>query len=286
MEIKAEKVIVEVDEHADFPKTFTEDCTIIFDNDCHALEARELSDFAMLYDIVEDADNPRVQFTSAKYTDEITGTLAAGAVIQSDAGVALRNNTTEGLPCNLVSASKGDALAPEDTEVTLRNGSMGNIGLPCYIVTASKTDALPAGTTLDPEQGVTLRTNTTEGLPCNIVRASQADSLPAGTTLDPEEGVTLRDSMDSGLPCHIVRVSNAEALPAGTTLDAEEGVTLRDPSGGPFGLPCHLVRASNADLLPAGTTLYPEGVTLRSPSGGHVGLPCHLVRASKIVGLP
>jgi hypothetical protein len=110
MEIEADKVIVEVEGHGEFPKTFSKDCTLIFDNDCGVFDARKSADFAMLYDVVEDINKPGEQFEMAKVTDEMKGSYAAGTVLSEEQVVTVRDSLARGLPCHMVRVSKTDGL--------------------------------------------------------------------------------------------------------------------------------------------------------------------------------
>jgi hypothetical protein len=110
LEIEADKVTVEVDDHAKFPQSFTEDTILIFDNDCGLFDPRKLSDFDMVYNVVDDANNPGQKFEMAKITDQMKGSLAAGTVLDHEDFQKVKDSLSKGLPCHEIQISRANGL--------------------------------------------------------------------------------------------------------------------------------------------------------------------------------
>jgi hypothetical protein len=109
-EIKSEKIIIEVDNHPEFPKAFNQDCTLIFDNDCEQGEARKISDFEMVYNVVEDAATKNEQFVVAKLSADMTVGIVAGTKFEGEAAKKFKDSFEGGLPCHGVRISKIENL--------------------------------------------------------------------------------------------------------------------------------------------------------------------------------
>lgn len=109
-EIESEKVIVDVDNHPEFPRVFDKDSTIIFDNDCHQAETRKVSDFEMVYNVVEDAIGKNERFVVAKVPEELESSFAAGTVFEGAADKRYKDSYIDGLPCHGIRISKIDNL--------------------------------------------------------------------------------------------------------------------------------------------------------------------------------
>jgi hypothetical protein len=103
--VRAEKVIVNVAGHPDFPKTFDTDSTIIFDNDCGEGETREISDLEMVYTVIEDADNPFEYCLVAKVPPSLRTSFRVGTVYSEH-----RDSSETGLPCHVIIISKSENL--------------------------------------------------------------------------------------------------------------------------------------------------------------------------------
>lgn len=99
---------------APFNMTFTEDTTLILDNDCPKQTEAD-GDSVMLYNILEDIADPRVQF---KLEKEVAAGASAGAGGTSTTGTTGTtgsspqpdNSDPEGLPCNMFRASRVGGL--------------------------------------------------------------------------------------------------------------------------------------------------------------------------------
>jgi hypothetical protein len=110
-EIESEKVIVEVDNHPDFPKVFDNDQTIIFDNDCQMGETRKTTDFEMVYNVIEDAAQKTEHFEVAKVSVNSKSSIVAGDVYEAaTADEAYKDSYIDGLPCHGIRISKIDNL--------------------------------------------------------------------------------------------------------------------------------------------------------------------------------
>lgn len=110
-EIESERVIVDVDNHPDFPKVFDQDCTLIFDNDCDQGETRKISDFQMVYNIIEDAAMTNTeQFAVAKVSDKIKFPIVNGTVFEGETDEKFKDSFADGLPCHAVRISKAERL--------------------------------------------------------------------------------------------------------------------------------------------------------------------------------
>lgn len=106
--INSEKVIVNVDNHPEFPKTFEEDCTLIFDNDCGEGDLRETSDFDMVYKIIEGIDSAEEKYVVTKVSESMDYPIFVGKVFNQDDDS--RDPFARGLPCHLVRVSKAENL--------------------------------------------------------------------------------------------------------------------------------------------------------------------------------
>ncbi len=103
--IEADKVIVNVDGHDDFPKVFDNDSTIIFDNDCQEGEHRKISDLEMVYNIVEDANKADEQCVVAKVSEKTGDEIQRGDFYGDP-----RDSFEGGLPCHVIVVSKSKNL--------------------------------------------------------------------------------------------------------------------------------------------------------------------------------
>jgi len=112
-EIEGEEIIVEVEGLDGFPKSFTEDCTLTFDNDCPAGNHRDTTDLVMLYEIIEDKIDAAERFTIERDPRDKAPKPAAGHSVKSkptsinDTNVPARE---PGLPCHKVQVSQPDEL--------------------------------------------------------------------------------------------------------------------------------------------------------------------------------
>lgn len=109
--IEAEKVIVEVNGRGGFTKTFEEDGTITFDNDCRIETARNTSDFQMLYRVISDRNTADRKFTLERDPQDDPGNSNA-AGDKGNMGIMNTNPTPgeDGLPCNKVRISNPEDL--------------------------------------------------------------------------------------------------------------------------------------------------------------------------------
>lgn len=103
--IRADSITISANGAADFPVTFDTDCEITFDNDCErGTSPSENSDIAMIYRIIEDADDPTVKFTVERHDDD---KAPSGGKSLDKLKVTFNNPfpQEEGLPCHLVGGS-------------------------------------------------------------------------------------------------------------------------------------------------------------------------------------
>ena len=108
--INCEKVVIEVDNHPLFPKIFEQSCTLIFDNDCEAGATREISDFDMVYRVVEDKEAVAERFVVTKVAEDIDYPIVVGTVLDGEDNEINRDPLRTGLPCHLVRVSKPEEL--------------------------------------------------------------------------------------------------------------------------------------------------------------------------------
>jgi hypothetical protein len=106
--INGERVVVNVDNHPEFPKTFEEDCTLIFDNDCGEGDSREISDFDLVYKVVEGTDAAAERCVVTKVSDSVDVPIEVGTVFDKDDDS--RDPFARGLPCHIVKVSKSENL--------------------------------------------------------------------------------------------------------------------------------------------------------------------------------
>lgn len=110
-EIVSESITVHLDGHPDFPKVFDNDCTLIFDNDCHDDEPKKSGDFEMVYNVIEDAQNPVRQFTVATVPGNSYKSIIPGTTfISQSEEVCYRDPQNRSLPCHIVKVSKAENL--------------------------------------------------------------------------------------------------------------------------------------------------------------------------------
>lgn len=107
--INGERVIVEVDDHPDFPKIFEEDCTLIFDNDCQLGDTRDISDFDMVYSIVEPISEEE-RFIVSKLPENLDFPVVVGTLLDLPALNDIKDPFVGGLPCHMVVVSQPDEL--------------------------------------------------------------------------------------------------------------------------------------------------------------------------------
>jgi hypothetical protein len=108
--INSERVILEVDDHLDFPKVFEEDCTLIFDNDCQLGDIREVSDFDMVYNVVEPIISEEERFIVSKLPANIDYPVTVGTLLDLPDLNDIKDPFVGGLPCHLVAVSQPDNL--------------------------------------------------------------------------------------------------------------------------------------------------------------------------------
>lgn len=106
--IKSESVVINVNNHSEFPKIFEEDCTITFDNDCGEGDKRKISDFDLLYKVVEGMDAAEERYVVAKISENIDVPIFVGKVFEQDDDS--KDPSARGLPCHLVRVSKPESL--------------------------------------------------------------------------------------------------------------------------------------------------------------------------------
>jgi hypothetical protein len=106
--IISETVTVNVDNHPDFPKTFEDDCTLIFDNDCGEGAQRKISDFDLVYQVVEAIDAAEERYVVTKVPESIDYQIVVGTVFDKDDDS--KDPFARGLPCHLVRVSKSENL--------------------------------------------------------------------------------------------------------------------------------------------------------------------------------
>lgn len=108
-EIESDEVTVNVSKHPDFPKVFNQDCTLIFDNDCEEGETRIISDFQMVYSVIEDIAQEE-QFSVAKLSKNVNFPVVAGTVFEGEKEDKFKDSLADGLPCHIVKISKPENL--------------------------------------------------------------------------------------------------------------------------------------------------------------------------------
>ena len=108
--IESKSVTVNVNNHPDFPKVFDTDCTLIFDNDCEQGETREISDFDLAYNIIEDIETAEERFVVTKVPENIDFPVFVGTVFDSVMHEKCRDPFARGLPCHIVRVSKPENL--------------------------------------------------------------------------------------------------------------------------------------------------------------------------------
>ena len=109
-QIISERVIVNVDNHPDFPKVLDEDCTLIFDNDCEQGETREISDFDLVYNVVEDINAAAERFIVTKVPENIDFPISVGTVFDSRTDEKSKDPFARGLPCHIIRVSRPENL--------------------------------------------------------------------------------------------------------------------------------------------------------------------------------
>ena len=110
-EIEAESIAVYVDDHPEFPKVFDDVCTLVFDNDCHDDTPKTTSDFVMVYNVIEDVEDPALQFTVDTIPSNSYERIYPGAIRASQTDkVCYRDPVNKGLPCHIVKISKSVEL--------------------------------------------------------------------------------------------------------------------------------------------------------------------------------
>jgi len=110
IEIDSERVIIDVDDHPEFPKVFDSDCTLIIDNDCEQGETRIISDFDMVYNVVEDAAMENEKFVVTKAPEKAEFPIVVGRIFDGAQGDKFKDPFTRGLPCHMVTISQTDNL--------------------------------------------------------------------------------------------------------------------------------------------------------------------------------
>jgi hypothetical protein len=108
--INCERVVVEVDNHPLFPRVFEQSCTLIFDNDCEQGAEREISDFDMVYNVVEDAQTAAERFVVTKVTEDRDFPIVVGTVLDEKFDQKYKDPFAKGLPCHIVRVSKSENL--------------------------------------------------------------------------------------------------------------------------------------------------------------------------------
>jgi hypothetical protein len=122
-----------------FSRTFSgQDLTIMFDNDCPTGLATEITDFAMLYSILEDIptnpQDPKRRFSIERHPDSKPKLLFE---INADSKLKL---TTKSLS-EFSSLAEKFLINPRQFLNT--NLKMGEVGVPCHMVISDKTEKLP-----------------------------------------------------------------------------------------------------------------------------------------------
>lgn len=108
--INCERVVIEADDHPLFPKIFEKSCTLIFDNDCEAGAERKISDFDMVYRVVEDKEAIAERFIVTKVAEDIDFPIVVGTVLDGKDDEKYRDPVRTGLPCHLVRVTKPEEL--------------------------------------------------------------------------------------------------------------------------------------------------------------------------------
>jgi hypothetical protein len=108
-EIEGDEVIVNVSNHPDFPKVFDQDCTLIFDNDCGEGETRQVSDFQMVYSVIEIMTSEE-QFTVETISKNSDLPIVAGTKFEGEIKEKYKDSLVDGLPCHIVKISKTENL--------------------------------------------------------------------------------------------------------------------------------------------------------------------------------
>lgn len=103
--IDSEKVFINVNDQADFPKVFEDDCTLIFDNDCGEGDTREISDFDLVYSVVEGVVAEEERFVVTKLPEHIDHPIVVGTVF-GPADKDCKDPFAGGLPCHMVRVSQ------------------------------------------------------------------------------------------------------------------------------------------------------------------------------------
>ena len=107
--IDSEKVFINVNDHPDFPKVFKQDCTLIFDNDCGEGDTREISDFDLVYSVVEGVAAEEERFVVEKVPKNIDHPIVVGMVYHP-AEKDHKDPFAGGLPCHMVRVSQPENL--------------------------------------------------------------------------------------------------------------------------------------------------------------------------------
>jgi hypothetical protein len=107
--IDSEKVFINVNGHADFPKVFEEDCTLIFDNDCGEGDTREISDFDLVYNVVEGVVAEEKRFVVTKVPENIDHPIIVGTYLGPE-DKDRKDPFAGGLPCHMVTVSQPENL--------------------------------------------------------------------------------------------------------------------------------------------------------------------------------
>ncbi len=111
-----------------FSMVFSDDATIVFDNDCYEQPMSKKGDLEMLYDIISDADRDSVRFTLEAEPMDVAEPATASS---NGGGVSAA-----------VSASAGAGL--DSVDAPLRNPALdGGEGLPCNKFRISNPRTLP-----------------------------------------------------------------------------------------------------------------------------------------------
>jgi hypothetical protein len=102
-----------------FSSTFSEDTTVVFDNDCIEQPIGEFGDIDMLYNVLSDADQGSIKFMVEKDpSNGVTGGVGGvaahagsnGTVTVATADGLIPENPGRGLPCNMFQISKPGRL--------------------------------------------------------------------------------------------------------------------------------------------------------------------------------
>ncbi|HEV7646434.1 MAG TPA: hypothetical protein VGO50_21045 [Pyrinomonadaceae bacterium] len=112
-----------------FSMVFSDDATIVFDNDCYEQPMSKKGDLEMLYDIISDADKDSVRFRLEAEPVEIAEPATAGANGGAAAAVSAAGSAGAGL---------------DSVDAPLRNPALdGGEGLPCNKFRISNPRSLP-----------------------------------------------------------------------------------------------------------------------------------------------